>query len=478
MSTGFTLVEEPLIEYIIDQEDGREYKSEEYISASARDIAYIRMRVFDAMRRGEPNIICAACHSPAYPRKNFNTRKFHFVHVSINSSKECPYNEKSKRFNTERIDSMRYNGQKEGPDHKYLKKLLRASIDADLRFDPSQTREEKNWYGAKDEKKWRRPDISATRQFGDGSSLKIAFELQLSATYLKVISARREFYLEENALLFWLFKDAKALDPRQYQDDLFYNNNSNLFVIDEETLHLSMERKKFTFRCFYYEPMIDGICVKDVWREHFVSFDELTWDISNQRVYRFDYDGKKAHLLKEAEQNARKKEEQDSRLLYENFWIRYTIEECKGLEREYEELRHALSVYGIIIPEYPDNRELNRFNRIVFSAKDGKAVMTGLKTLLEVANDAYKNGKQLMWYFGRVLSHYGNWKVLITQDQEAERKKKLRGEKHISWQDKGKSIKRGIDNKDEEFRQNRSYDKLFFFLFPEISQNQEHPEQD
>jgi len=243
MSNVFTLVDEPLIEYVIDQTDGKEYGAGEYIAASAREISEIRVRVYDARQRNEPNIICAACHRPAYPRKNVKTGKFHFAHVSESDNQDCPYNDK-RRLDTSRIDSMRYNGQKEGPDHKLLKRLLRASIDSDPSFDPIQTREEKNWYGATDEKKWRRPDIAATRLLDTHSSIRIAFEIQLSSTYLKVIAARREFYLKENALLFWIFKDASGVNPLQYQDDLFYNNNSNLFVVDEETVRFSQEQGK------------------------------------------------------------------------------------------------------------------------------------------------------------------------------------------------------------------------------------------
>ena len=266
MNCGFTLVDEPLIEYVIDQADGLEYRAGQYVFTSAREIAEIRMRVFDAIKRQEPNIICAACHTPAYPRKHLDTGKFHFVHVSEDVENYCPYNDKRKRLDTARIDSMRYNGQKEGPDHKLLKSLLRTSIDADSSFDPSQTKEEKNWYGATDEKKWRRPDIAATRRVGNNSSQRIAFEIQLSSTYLKVIAARREFYLKENALLFWVFKDSSGVDPRQYQDDLFYNNNSNLFVVDEDTVRFSQEQGKLILRCSYYEPVLVGTTVNDVWR--------------------------------------------------------------------------------------------------------------------------------------------------------------------------------------------------------------------
>ena len=467
MNCGFTLVDEPLIEYVIDQADGKEYEAGEYISASAREISEIRVRVYDAWQRSEPNIICVACHRPAYPRKNVKTGKFHFAHVSEGDNKDCPYNDK-KRLDTTRIDSMRYNGQKEGPDHKLLKSLLRASIDTDPLFDPDQTREEKNWYGATDEKKWRRPDIAATRLLGDERSLRIAFEIQLSSTYLKVIAARREFYLKENALLFWVFKDASGIDPRQYQDDLFYNNNSNLFVVDEETVHLSQEQGKLILRCCYYEPVLTGTTVSDVWRERVVSFDELTVDVEYQRVYWFNYKAEKTKLLEAAGKMIWEHEEEELRTRYENFWNSIHLKKCRDPEAEYRRLRHQLSMHDIAVPERHD-RELERFTQMLYSAKAGEGFLTGLKTLLEVANNSYLYGKPFLWYFGRVLQHYGTWDKLLAQDKNAEQRKKMTGKKHESWKEKGKIIKQKIDANDPEFKQNRSYDNLFVLLFPEIT---------
>ena len=271
MNENFTIVNDPLIEHVIDQANGKEYRAGEFVFQTPREISEVRMRVFDALKRGEPNIVCAACHTPVYPRKYVDSGNFHFVHVTEDDDNECPYRDKSNRISTSRIDSMRYNGQKEGPDHKLLKSFLLESINADPSFDPSQTRVEKNWYGATNEQKWRRPDIAASRLPG----LRIAFEIQLSSTYLKVIAARREFYLKENALLCWIFKDASGIDPRQYQDDLFYNNNSNLFVVDEETTQLSQENRTLMVRCCYYEPILTGAVINDAWKERIVSFGEI-----------------------------------------------------------------------------------------------------------------------------------------------------------------------------------------------------------
>lgn len=461
----FTFVQDPLIEHVIDQSVGKEYKADEYIiNSSAREIAKVRLKVFDAINRNQPNIICAACHTPVYPKRDFQKRQFNFVHVSEN---DCPYNEKKNRLNIKRIDSMRYNGQKEGPDHIKMKSLLRTSIDADSSFDPKETREEKNWYGAVDMKKWRRPDIAATARHGD-KPLKIAFEIQLSATYLMVIAERRKFYLEENALLFWIFKDANQLDPRQYQDDLFFNNNSNLFVVDDETTRLSQEQGKLIFRCCYFEPEISGITINDVWRERIVSFDELTVDIDNQRVYWFDYSAEKEKLMKAVDEKKKEHGQKELRTRYENFWESVHNNRCENPQAEYMQLRQQLALHEIFISEHYDNSEIKRFTRMVYSAKTGEPFLTRYKTLLEVANFSYTNGKQFLWYFARVLQHYETWTVLLKQDEKAGKKKMFRSKKHVSWKEKGRIVKQRIDAGSPEYQRNPNYDKLFRLLFPEI----------
>lgn len=457
--SAFILVDEPLIEYVLDQAIGQESKAREYVFESERDVAKIRLRVFDAIKRNEPNIICAACHTPVYPRKNCKTGKFHFAHVSENDENICPYNERRGRLDTTRIDAMRYNGQKEGPDHKRIKHLLRVSIDADSLFDHDKTREEKNWYGSTDEKKWRRPDIAATRIL-ENDSQQIAFEIQLSSTYLKVIAERRLFYLQDSALLFWIFKDANLIDSRQYQDDLFYNNNSNLFVVDEETAHLSKEQGKLIFRCCYYEPVLEGATIKDSPRERFVCFDELTIDIEQQRVYWFNYENEKEKLIKEG-----------LRRRYENLWINAHRDDQDNAENEYNSIKQEFSLYHIIIPDYQKKYLIKDFTQVVFSAKYGKPFLANFRSLLEIANFFYqtRSRRRFLFYFGRVLEYYKTWDKLLVQDECAAKKKKSTGKQHISWKEKGTIIGKKIKENDPEFIQDRSFDNLFLFLFPNIT---------
>ncbi len=465
MNSEFTLVDKPLIKHVFDQIDGKEHEAGSYLFLSDREISQLRMKIFDALDKKSPIIICAACHNPVYPRKSNETSRFHFAHVHEDDQTQCPYKSNDGTQDTDLIDSMRYNGSKEGSDHKLIKRLLRTSIDADPSFDPDQTHEEKNWYHNIDKKKWRRPDVSAViRQKNE--YLRIAFEIQLSSTFLKVIAARRRFYLEDNAFVFWIFKDATGINPRQYQDDLFYNNNSNLFVVDEDTVRLSQDQSKLTFRCCYYEPVLSGTTITDEWRERVVSIEELTFDRENQRVYWFDYDAEKTKLLEAAESIIRKEQEEALRDLYIDFWTSLHMGACKDPEGEYGRLRQQLLKHGISVPDNY-NQGIFQFTRLVFSAKTGEPFLTGHPTLLQVANNAYAHVRQFLTYFGRVLNHYKTWDTLIEQDRHAAGNKKF-GKEHVSWFEKKEIINQKIKDREPGFKQNRDYDKLFSFLFPEI----------
>lgn len=466
----YSIVDDPLIKEVIDLRYGKkEFPAKEYMINERREISNLRMGIYDAIERNEPTIICAACHNPIYPKRFKDRHKFYFAHVAGVGS-NCPYEDRDPHLRTERIDAMRYNGQKEGADHIRMKELLIASINSDACFDAEKTAIERNWYGMTDQKKWRRPDVAAVRCFADGSTLRIAFEIQLSSAYLKVMAARRNFYLQENALLLWIFKGVSEDNPRQYQDDLFYNNNSNLFVVDDETLSLSQEQGKFILRCHYLEPVLDGCGITEIWRTRFVAFDELTIVPEEHQVYWFDYKRAAEKIKEEAKQKKAIIRANEIRQQFEEFWShRYEIG-AENMGSEYEQLRASLKEHGVVIPE-KCSHDISAFSTLVLSAKECKGVATGHSTILEVANNAFKYHKSLLWYFGKIIEHYDYWTIIMRQDHEAEEKKKFKGKKHLSWEMKRQIIKEGMKRKDPEYEKNRSFEQLFYFLFPEIKNN-------
>ncbi len=88
---------------------------------------------------------------------------------------------------------------KESPAHIRLKEIVKESLENAPNF--SEVAVEKVWRGM-DRSKWRKPDVQALWK----GTTRIAFEIQLSTTFLHVIAERRLFYRDEGALLCWIFK--------------------------------------------------------------------------------------------------------------------------------------------------------------------------------------------------------------------------------------------------------------------------------
>ena len=46
-------------------------------------------------------------------------------------------------------------------------------------------------------------------------------------------------------------------------DDLLFSNNSNVFVVDDETARISEERKRFHLRCHFRRPFLNGEAMEE-----------------------------------------------------------------------------------------------------------------------------------------------------------------------------------------------------------------------
>lgn len=453
------IVEFPRIDEVFIEGGNGTVRASTFLNKDRRDYSILRQEFDDAILRGDPIARCAACHKPVKPRLSIHRRRY-FRHHGGDGN--CPYKTSGKKNQTQ-IDAMRYNGQKEGPEHIHIKQLLKSSLSADSSFDQDSIAEEQRWWGVTDPAKWRKPDISA--QYGD---LPIAFEVQLSTTFLNVVVERRRFYLENGGLLIWVFKRCEKEIPRQFQDDIFYNNNSNLFVVDEETCRLSQENQKLMLRCYYLQPMLNGGVIQEAWREQIVCFSELSIDRENQRIFFYDC----MEELNRLEEFQVANRIENLRRKYLEFWETYRYTGYRGEEasREYSALHRALKEVDIDLPQNP-KQDIARFSCLVLSAKDGKSVGFDYQSLLEVANFAYDHCRPLLWYFCTALKGCGKMPVLMEEDRHAAERKRRKFKGHTSWDEKLNIIREGIrewnSTKTGDFPQERNFDQLFGFLLPE-----------
>lgn len=172
-----------------------------------------------------------------------------------------------------------------------IKSRIKEIIAESLSYDPdfSDIKPETVIKGA-DRKTWRKPDIQALWK----GKLRVAFEVQLSTTFLEVIAQRRLFYKAENSLVCWIFRKFEKENALMTQDDIFHNNNQNLFLASEDTLKSSKQNKGLMLNCHWHEPKINHNNILKEWNSKYVKFKELEYDIDKQAIYYFDF--KKEHL--------------------------------------------------------------------------------------------------------------------------------------------------------------------------------------
>lgn len=275
------VVDEGFVEEVRDGETGEIHRSADFLKRELRDVNRLRGEQEDLLRMGKPRFRCSYCGIGVLLRLS-KLHRWYFRHDEEDGS--CRYQTKGS-LSQDSLDARRYNGQKEGPQHIRMKRLIRESLRCDKAFDQESVREEQRWYGLINPDTWKVPDIQGKR-----NGLRIAFEVQLSSTYVNVMRERRAFYLKEGGLLFWVLPRILEEERRQFQDDVLYPNNCNIFAIDDETVALSAGNGELTLRCGYLEPIRDGWELKERWRESLVRFSELTLDVPSQRVFYFDYD--------------------------------------------------------------------------------------------------------------------------------------------------------------------------------------------
>ncbi|MCP1768480.1 DUF6035 family protein [Bradyrhizobium japonicum] len=283
-----TPVESPEIEEVIDLISGEVQRATTFIAAHRySEFVEVRVAMREAMKKGQPRHICAICGTPVHLVANMRKR-FFFRHKIEDGS--CPAVTRS-TLSEEEIRARKYHGLRESEAHKRIKGLIERSLRADPAFDTETIIQEKRWNAADDPRTWRKPDVQATSTEG-----RFAFEAQLSTTFLDVVVSRRMFYRHAGAHLIWVLASFSEDYRRMTTDDLLFSNNSNVFVVDQETVRLSEETKQFHLRCHYRIPSCDAGTIRDKWHEAIVPFSAVKKEIERQRAYYFDYEAEEAKV--------------------------------------------------------------------------------------------------------------------------------------------------------------------------------------
>jgi Family of unknown function (DUF6035) len=461
------------ISEILSLTTGKSLDARRYISRfTYGKIMARRNLVMDAILSNKPKYACCQCAVPVYLVAT--TDKCFFWRHKIEDG-SCPSVTRSP-LSMDEINERKYRGLPEGSRHKKCKSLIEQCLNLDPHF--SDVLVEKTWRGTRDPKTLKRPDVSAT--FG---ALKAVFEIQLSTTYLSVVAKRRLFYQSEGALLCWVFDSFDPDDKRMTEDDILFTNNSNVFVVDEETLAASKEAGEFILRVHYLTYHRGGDGVQAKWETRLCGFSELTIRLEQQEIFLFDSGA--AELAVEEEVKAERVLKEEQRLEA----LRASDAEAASGEAELiafkkDEFRIALleaiktdmagvvpterrpfwefmtdraTKYGLSLEnDFGPSFKLRMFVLALLSAQAGYAIVWKFPNLLGVANHVAQQGPFAFHLFIEMLKRSGHFSELDKLPLQS------------SWHAKRETVRQRFKSKDPDMLVPNNIADIVAFLFPEL----------
>lgn len=434
-------VENPEIREVLDLMTGVYWSAPELIRGLRYDqLIELRGNVRSALNSA-PLYKCALCHTAVYivasPEK-----RFFFRHQHEDGS--CPARSRG-ALSQDEIRARKYHGLKESEPHKRIKRLLERSLLADPTFAPGSIRQEKRLYVSEDRGQWRQPDIQAAR-----GGQQFAFEAQLSTTFLDVVVGRRDDYRAGGIQLIWIMAGFDPDYRRLTTDDIIFSNNSNLFVVDDETCLLSEAKQELHLRCSYREPYLENGQMKDRWIERVVAFSELTLEPDRQRAYFFDFAKTEESLKSSADADLR---DEFFAIWKENMAASGEVNDLQRWSR----LRGKLATCGIAVPARPDgNTGFATMVNGILSASGGAPVGWHFRKLVEVAHHIHERYPQHILAFGYAIGIAGHQRVISEQDTQGR------------WRSKSAKLKERLRQRDAAFMPDPEWLPALCFLFPEV----------
>lgn len=431
-------VADPEIDEVLDLDSGEIRSAHEAIGGDYEKALQLRMSLRECIDAGKPLLACPLCAVPVHMVSLSQERLFYFRHETEDG--RCPAKTKG-RLSGERILAMKYDGARESAAHIRMKEIIVES----LRLDPdfSDVEVEPIWKGAKKNER-RRPDVRAVWR----GTLPVAFEVQLSTTFLRVIAERRRFYLQNGGLLLWVFRRFDMGDARLTQDDIFYNNNRNAFVVSEETLRASSNAGAMVLDCIWSEPSIEEGRLLWTQKSCRSAFCDLTVEQAKQRIFLFDADGAKEHCLAETRDGPLRDD-------FRKFWLSSnTYDDGAWLS-----LRSRFAERGLTLPRYPgDEKGFRALLDTLYTAREGTPVGWGHADVVKVAQHVFDKHKGHLWALKLVLAAHGRGDLIRKHDETR------------NWRDKKvKAYSAAWASKDSDFAPDRRFDELISFLFPEVA---------
>lgn len=442
-------VKDPEIGEIIDLKTGAFLDVISFISGRRYDgLISERVSISESLAN-TPRYGCALCATPVYLVAS-REKRFFFRHSREDGS--CPSVTRS-MLSREEIKALKYRGQRESLAHRVVKERIVRSLSAD----PSNEKilVEKHWRSIRDPASRRQPDVQAITVHG-----RVAFEAQLSTTFLDVVAGRRTFYRDEGALLVWIMAEFDPDYRRLTTDDLLFPNNSNILVVDEETTVLSESSGTFYLRVHFRVPEIVSGAIQDRWKSEIIAFRDLTANLDTQTAWSFDYSGQSEQLLKQEKESTERRDD-DLRERICSFWIGRNHHTPGGVSTEeaWRSLIGELSARGVTPPanERYDRAVTGLMNGIL-SAREKQPIGWDFKHLVEVAHRICDGYPEHALAMGFALRIYGCEELLVAQD------------KSKKWEKRARLLKEAIRSGDQRYLPDQDTLPFLKFMFPEVGE--------
>lgn len=439
------LVQSPQITQLIDDESGRCVSASELIGEDKLLALQLYKRLHLSRRTGKGQVLCALCGISVYLCGTADKSHYFFKHFQEDGS--CPAVTRG-NLSEAQINALRYHNQRESSRHKRLKALLDESLRADPAF--STPIIEGTWKGRAD-KEYRRPDVRS--RFRD--QIDVAFEVQLSTTFGRVMAEREVFYKQEGGLLVWILGDFDYEEDRLMMQVVYANNNRNVFVVNEATRDTSLATGALIVECRWAKPYAVGAEVHWIPQRSLVRFDELTLEQDRQRAFYFDADVAEANLRREIAGPAIWQRIEDFFLTCERFEGRERPKDV-ALIQQWDELRRRCIEVDVALPDYSDDA-FRSLMRALYSAKHGKSVGWRYADLWGAAHRVHDAHKPFLWLFMPALSHYGRLEALEAGDRKG------------NWAAKVYDWHQGVERSAPAYFENHAFDEIAKLAFPELA---------
>lgn len=442
--TTYQYLQTAKITRVFDSVAGKEVDAARLVGDDEQALL-LRTNIEKAILRGKPLYLCPVCFKPLKLRSTPQKKGQLFYHADVEAN--CPKLEE-KGISQKHIRAIKYNGAKESIAHKEIKQFIIDSLNVDPNF--SDIAPEKTWRGEVDETKFRRPDVRATYN-GPNGQINIAFEVQLSTTFLSEIVGRSEFYRKENGLVIWILKEFDIKNARLTDLDIFYPNNLNTFVVNEETLSLSKQQQQFRLECHWAEPFIQNAALTTCIKNKIVSFKNLTLLQKKQQAFYSDYQGNVNLLQKELNCI-------QLSALIEEFITYCTTTDFDYRDTNLSAFHKRFSELSIQPPKF--TKQLHRLIIAIFSLKKGKVILYGFNNLVQFGNLLHEKSKDHFILFLIASVGYKRKEILERHKNAYSWKNK----KEEAWDDL-------CQNHNSPYAWDRDVSNFINLLFPELERH-------